>query len=502
MEVRLFPNSARAGVGQRPKQESQRPLLPQHARHCPVLEAGSAAGFLVYPPLAENEAFHVEFQGEGQYRFTFYMGEPGTQWTPLFNINYILPVGSVGRMTEQVEFLQETPFSPDGARKMARIFIVPEDLGTPTGGITLRGATNFQTPEAGTPSTRRSSTTSSGQWRRCWSFASRPIGTRTRPEFRYVLQPGEVIPGAHNLPIGQVLFVPREPITFRDCNEEELAAIKQSKNNVFSQQGGGDAEHAVWLRVQPALRTREPRAAQAGIACVSVSGCAGSLRFQASVGASARRSSPYRRVLRIAAQIPAVAGAELPRTPWIRRRPPGSALLPPPLPMALERAHSRRYEHCAAATDAWYGSPALCFSPEWPPDCRRGAEWSLSLCCLSWRLHEINAAVKHTQSRTISFEHRILSRPGLVGARRHHSVEGRTVRPSTRDRLLQQEKDIVDEADGVTDLAYCLLLYSNDYCKSTAHRPDRDMRRARRASRRLVCRLRARTHCDDETLRL
>ena len=229
MEVRLFPNSARAGVGQRPKQESQRPLLPQHARHCPVLEAGSAAGFLVYPPLAENEAFHVEFQGEGQYRFTFYMGEPGTQWTPLFNLNYLLPVGSVGRMTEQVEFLQETPFSPDGARKMARIFIVPEDLGTPTGGITLRGATNFQTPEG-------------------WDTIYTPIFNNIeRPmapmlvvrvetdwyanetEFRYVLQPGEVIPGAHNLPIGQVLFVPREPITFRDCNEEELAAIKQSK---------------------------------------------------------------------------------------------------------------------------------------------------------------------------------------------------------------------------------------------------------------------------------
>jgi hypothetical protein len=229
MEVRLFPNSARPGVGQKPKQESQRPLLPQHARHCPVLEAGSAAGFLVYPPLAENEAFHVEFQGEGQYRFTFYMGDPGTQWTPLFNITYVLPVGSVGRMTEHVEFLRETPFSPDGARKMARIFIVPEDLGTPTGGITLRGATNFQTPDG-------------------WDTIYTPIFNNIeRPmapmlvirvetdwyanetEFRYVLQPGEVIPGAHNLPIGQVLFVPREPVTFRDCTDEELAAIKQSK---------------------------------------------------------------------------------------------------------------------------------------------------------------------------------------------------------------------------------------------------------------------------------
>src|SRR5690242_11544009 len=47
MEVGLFPNPYRPGIGLRPRREGQRPLLPQHARHCPVLEAGSSAGFLV-----------------------------------------------------------------------------------------------------------------------------------------------------------------------------------------------------------------------------------------------------------------------------------------------------------------------------------------------------------------------------------------------------------------------------------------------------------------------
>jgi hypothetical protein len=229
MEVRLFPNSTRPGVGQPPRQESQRPLLPQHARHCPVLEAGSNAGYLVYPPLADNEAFHVEFQGEGRYRFIFYMGAKGSQWTPIYAITYSLPVGSVGRMAEDVEFMQETPFSADGARKMARIFIVPEDLGTPAGGITLRGATNFWTPPG---------------WDTVYTSIFNNIERPVAPmlvvrvetdwyahesEFRYVLQPGEVIPGAHNLPIGQVLFVPRERITLRDCTEEELTEIRQSK---------------------------------------------------------------------------------------------------------------------------------------------------------------------------------------------------------------------------------------------------------------------------------
>ena len=40
MEVRLFPNSRRPGAGLKPRREATRPLLPQHARHCPVLEAG------------------------------------------------------------------------------------------------------------------------------------------------------------------------------------------------------------------------------------------------------------------------------------------------------------------------------------------------------------------------------------------------------------------------------------------------------------------------------
>ena len=43
-------------------------------------------------------------------------------------------------------------------------------------------------------------------------------------EFRYVLQPGEAISASHDMPIGQVLFVPRQEIALRDGTEEELAA--------------------------------------------------------------------------------------------------------------------------------------------------------------------------------------------------------------------------------------------------------------------------------------
>jgi hypothetical protein len=230
MEVRLFPNSARPGVGLKPHRESQRPLLPQHARHCPVLEAGSALGLLVYPPLEPFESFYVGFYGEGRYQFVYYFRSPKSEWVPIFTVRTALPVGGIGMVMQEVEFLnKDVEMSREDALLLTRKFIVPEDLGTPPGAVSLRGATNFQTPAG-------------------WDTVYTPIfNTIERPiaamlvvrvetdwyvhetEFRYVLQPGEGISGSRTMPIGQVFFVPREEITLRDCTEEELQAIKRSE---------------------------------------------------------------------------------------------------------------------------------------------------------------------------------------------------------------------------------------------------------------------------------
>lgn len=230
MEVRLFPNSGRPGVGLKPRRESQRPHLPQHSRHCPVLEAGSSLGYLVYPPLEPNETFQVEFIGEGRYRLAYYFNVKPDQWEPIFAVTLSLPPGAVGVTKEEVEILsRKAPVSREVALAITRGFIVPEDMGTPSGGISLRGSVNFQTPPG-------------------WDTVYTPIFNNTdRPvapmlvvrvetdwymhetEFRYVLEPGEGIPGSHHMPIGQVMFVPREKITLVDCTEDELAAIKQSK---------------------------------------------------------------------------------------------------------------------------------------------------------------------------------------------------------------------------------------------------------------------------------
>jgi len=124
---------------------------------------------------------------------------------------------------EEVAFASPDPgITEDGALRIARAFVVPEDFGTPAGAITLRGAYNFRTPTG---------------WDTVYTpvlnMVDRPIAPAFvvrvetdwyahQTEFRYVLQPGEGLPGSHNLPIGQVHFVPREAIELVECDEAEV----------------------------------------------------------------------------------------------------------------------------------------------------------------------------------------------------------------------------------------------------------------------------------------
>jgi len=264
MEVRLFPNSSRPGVGQQPRRESSRPMLPQHARHCPVLEAGSGLGFMVFPALEPHESYYIEFRGEGQYLFSYFQSDRGGKWNQIFSVAIILPVGSIGMMREEVQFaVKPSPISAEDAKLVMRALIVPEDIGTPPGGIALRGATNFQTPDGWdtvyTP---------------VFNMIERPVAASlivrvetdwypNETEFRYVLQPGEGIPGAHTMPIGQVFFVPREEITMRNCNEEELAAIRRSKEEFMREKAAHKITTPYGLQYSPHYlqqsRSRNPK---------------------------------------------------------------------------------------------------------------------------------------------------------------------------------------------------------------------------------------------------
>lgn len=230
MEVRLFPNSARPGVGLKPRREAQRPLLPQHARQCPVLEAGSAAGFLVFPPLEPYESYYIGYEGDGRYQFTYYLAPPNGAPQEMFTVTVSMPVGSIGVLREDVQFhRKDVPVNREQALLILRQLIVPEDLGTPPGALALRAATNFQTP-AGWDTI----------YTPIFNMIERPVAPMLvvrvetdwyahETEFRYVLQPGEGISGSHTMPIGQVMFVPREDVTMRDCTDAEVETIRASQ---------------------------------------------------------------------------------------------------------------------------------------------------------------------------------------------------------------------------------------------------------------------------------
>src|SRR5712691_731692 len=225
MDVRLFPNSRRPGVGLMPRREASRPLLPQHARHCPVLEAGSALGVMVYAPLEPKESLYLEYEGEGRYKFVYYLQTQDGKPTPLFQVTMSLSVGGVGMVKEEVTFVGTPMLSREAAVAVSRVFLVPEDMGTPPGAIALRGATNFQTPSGWdtvyTP---------------IFNMIERPVAPMLvvrvetdwyahETEFRYVLQAGEGISIEHTIPIGQVLFVPREEVQLHECTAEEAQAF-------------------------------------------------------------------------------------------------------------------------------------------------------------------------------------------------------------------------------------------------------------------------------------
>src|SRR4051812_4306782 len=120
MEVLWYPNSRRPGVGLPPRREASRPLLPLHARHCPVLEAGSALGFMTYAPLEPHESVYVEYEGDGRYKFVYYLQAENGAPTPLFQVAMRLPIGGVGLMKEEVTFVGDPVLSREAALAVAR----------------------------------------------------------------------------------------------------------------------------------------------------------------------------------------------------------------------------------------------------------------------------------------------------------------------------------------------------------------------------------------------
>ena len=231
MEVRLFPNSRRPGVGLKPRRESHAAAAAAARAALPGARGRQRAGLHgLSRRSSRKESFHLELRGRRPVSSSSITCRPRTaSGTPIFQVTMSLPVGrrrdDEGRsdVRGRARRCRARPRS-----RVARVFLVPEDMGTPPGALALRGATNFQTP-AGWDTV----------YTPIFNMIERPVAPMLvvrvetdwyahETEFRYVLQPGEGHHRDAQHSDRPGVFVPREEITLRDCTDEEFKAIEES----------------------------------------------------------------------------------------------------------------------------------------------------------------------------------------------------------------------------------------------------------------------------------
>ena len=256
VEVTVLPNRFRPGIGLPPSRVAQRPWLPQHARHCPVLEAGSALGCLVYPPLRLDEALQILY-AHSKYQVTYFRERKPGQWDDVFQMTFSLATGGGSYNLD---------LAHQGRQRAADRRRGERSLHGGDPAAALRPARGRRGParlgrlpharRAGTPSTAPSSTRSARRVLSCLSVRVETDWYAHGTEFRYVLQPGDMFHVTATQPIGQVFFVPREEIALRDGSQEELAEFNRERD-AFDQEKAADQLTAPYgLRYSPLYQKR------------------------------------------------------------------------------------------------------------------------------------------------------------------------------------------------------------------------------------------------------
>ena len=146
LEVTVIPGQFRPGVGRPPRREGRRPMLPQHARMCGPLEAGSSLGYLVYPALHDHESFQIRRTSPGELIFSFFGGDAARPAAHFFTLRYSIPANGIGVWSEDLAFLAaECPLSEAEIRQVRDGLLRMGSLWVPPGAVALRGAVDFRT---------------------------------------------------------------------------------------------------------------------------------------------------------------------------------------------------------------------------------------------------------------------------------------------------------------------------------------------------------------------
>jgi hypothetical protein len=256
VEVTVLPNRFRAGVGLPPARVAQRPWLPQHARHCPVLESASALGYLIYPPLRPDEAYQIHYV-DGKYHFTYFRERSAGQMDDVFRMTFSLAVGGGSSYSMELGVKDEgAPPSDAEVDEILTALILPQHFGQPTGAVGVRGSADFRTPEGwdtvyGGVTNHVSPPTLS-----CLSVRVETDWYAHGTEFRYVLQPGDLLHVTATTPIGQVFFVPRDEIALREGSKEERAEFCRQWDAFEKEKASNQLTAPYGLRYSPLYQKR------------------------------------------------------------------------------------------------------------------------------------------------------------------------------------------------------------------------------------------------------
>lgn len=234
MQVTLVPNLRRPGVGRLPEPDSRRASLPEHGRLCPVLEDANRTGFLVFAPLGVREALQIRYREENLYQATM-LRDPGGGRPPtvVFAVEIRPSAGAPGSEVREVHHVAPGA-GLDEAGALDLLDALTTNLNAPPGGVGIRGAFDFVTPSG---------------WDTLYlgvlNETARPqipvlaarIETDWYPqntEFRYAMQPGDTLMVNGGAPIGQVMFVPRELVTFTPASEAEVQTFLERQEEYWT----------------------------------------------------------------------------------------------------------------------------------------------------------------------------------------------------------------------------------------------------------------------------
>lgn len=225
MRVTLVPNLRRPGVGRLPEPDGRRASLPEHGRLCPVVEDANRTNFLVFPPLDPREILQIRYREENLHQITM-LRDPGGGRPPvvLFAAEIRPAAGAPGNEAREVRHVDRES-GIDETLALELLDALTTNVNAPAGGIGIRGAFDFVTEDGwDTVYTGVVNETARPQI----PILTARVETDWYPqstEFRYAMQPGDILVVSGGAPIGQVLFLPRETVTLAPASEADVQAF-------------------------------------------------------------------------------------------------------------------------------------------------------------------------------------------------------------------------------------------------------------------------------------